>query len=132
MEKKYTVKEICELWRDIIKENEPEILRATEYVAHQNKIVICDDIIQKSMFVNKRYRPNSPYFNLLFIMKLIDEYTYIKVDYENIFKEYDLLVVNHLLDFLFEQGVIPIDEQERFRDLLEMQLGDFNERRSAK
>lgn len=131
MEKKYTVKEISESWQKIVIDDGDEILRTTEYLSYQNKMAVCEDIIQQSMFVNKRYRPNSPYFNLLFTMKLVDIYTCIKIDYENIFEEYDLLVASSLLDFLLN-GVIPVHEQERFQDLLEMQLGDFNERRNAK
>jgi hypothetical protein len=133
MEKKYTIKELCDLWEDLVNDNEIGSLQTISYYSYQNKILVCDEIIRQSMFVNKRYRPNSPYFNLLFVMKLIDIYTCIKIDYDNIFNEYDLLTASGIIDFLFSKdGVIPINEQERFQDLLEMQLGDFNERRNAK
>ena len=101
-------------------------LRAVEYVSYDNKINFCQNIIENSYFVNKKFYSNTPLREILFIMSLIDFYTVIDVDFENLYDEYDKLVASGLIDFFFVD-IIPSIEIDRMRDLLGIMIDDLFE-----
>ena len=103
-----------------------DTLRAVEYISYENKINLCQSIIENSYFVNKKFYSNTPHREVLFIMSMIDAYTVIDVDFENLYDEYDKLVASGLIDFFFVD-IIPSIEIDRLRDLLGIMIDDLFE-----
>lgn len=101
-------------------------LRLKDYVSFLSKMGTCDGIIQRSMFVNDEYIPNTPFLNVSLQMKLIDLYTTIDVDINDVVGNYDILAASNLIDFLF-MYVIPDEEITRFQEMMEQRLSDFYE-----
>lgn len=127
-EKTYTVADFAENFNEdftgekFINEN----LKLKDYVSFLRKMEICDGIIQRSMFVNDEYIPNTPFLNLSLQMKLIDLYTTVGVNAKDVVGDYDILAASNLIDYLF-MYVIPEEEITRFQEMMEQRLSDFYE-----
>ena len=128
-----TIDELIEKYKDdAVKLIEDlDTLRAVEYISYENKINLCQSIIENSYFVNKKFYSNTPLREILFIMSLIDFYTVIDVDFENLYDEYDKLTASGLIDFFFVEGsidsIVPSIEIDRMRDLLGIMIDDLFE-----
>ena len=112
---------------ELIKQEEINFdeLLMIEYISYENKIDLCYGIVEGTYFVNKKFHSNSPLREVLFIMNLINMYTSIDIDFDNLYGEYDKLVASGLIEPVFE--VIPKIEVDRMRDILEMVTADLFE-----
>lgn len=100
-------------------------IRKIDYLSYDNKIELCRKVFYESMFVNKRYRPNTPYFNLLYLTTLINTYTIIDID--DVWKDYDVLAAKGLIDLILNE--IRVDEREQLDSILEWVVSDYKENR---
>ena len=96
-----------------------------DYLSYENKIELCRNVFDEAMFVNKRYRPNTPYFNILYLTTLINTYTIIEID--DVWKDYDMLAASGLIDFALQE--IREDEREQLDSILEWVVSDYKENR---
>lgn len=112
---------------ELIKQEEINFdeLLMIEYISYENKIDLCYGIVESTYFVNKKFHSNSPLREVLFIMNLINMYTLIDIDFDNLYGEYDKLVASGLIEPVFD--VIPKIEVDRMRDILEMVTADLFE-----
>ena len=99
----------------------------TQYVDFMTKNVYCDKIIESTCHIKDGNREfikiNSVSRDLFFTMRLIQLYTDIKLDEENIIGEYDKLNEVGAIDVIIE--AIPDSEYIEFSDMLNKMLGDF-------
>lgn len=126
--KTYTVADFAENFNEDFTDEKfiNENLKLKDYVSFLRKMEICDGIIQRSMFVNDEYIPNTPFLNLSLQMKLIDLYTTVGVNAKDVVGDYDILAASNLIDYLF-MYVIPEEEITRFQEMMEQRLSDFYE-----
>ena len=127
-EKKYTVKEFCEKYNVMNSEQNKimfiEKIMNRDYVPYEIKIAICKKIIENSYYQKDehgkilRLYSNSTVLYMLYCLNLINQYTFIKIDFSNCLDEFNLLNKNSLLDILSNN--IPDREKTEFRMILDM------------
>lgn len=99
----------------------------TTYIDFVTKNVYCDSIIKASTTVKDGDREfikiNSTSRYVFFVMRLIQLYTDIELDNENIISEYDKLNEVGAINVLM--SAIPESEYTEFETILNMKLDDF-------
>jgi hypothetical protein len=135
MEKvKYTVEEFCKKYnRTNVEQMKGKLIADVmnlHYVPYENKITICEMIIESSYYkINekngikvKKLHVNSPAKYMLYCLNLVSNYTNIKVDFKNALKDFNLLNECEVLDIIY--GTIPEKELKEFRMVLDMVEND--------
>lgn len=103
----------------------------TDYIDFLQKDTVCASIIKATTHVQSTDRSivkvNSVSRYLLFVMRLIDLYTDIEIDFTetNFVKQYDELNKVGAIDVLINS--IPENEYAEFDTILNMELNDFRE-----
>lgn len=101
----------------------------TDYVDYVTKVVYCKNIIKASCYIKDGDREfiniNSENRYLFFVMRLIELYTDIEIDNENVVSEYDKLNKIGAIDVLI--SAIPEKEYTEFSTLLNMKMDDFRD-----
>lgn len=105
----------------------------TKYVPFLTKSVYCDKIVESCCYIQdgdrKIVKIDSTKRYLFFIMRLIDLYTDIELDYQNkksdIVSDFDKLNEIGAIDTLM--SAIPESEYAEFSTLLNMKLDDFRD-----
>lgn len=99
------------------------------YINYITKVTYCDNIIKASCYVKdgdiEIIKINSSSRYLFFVMRLIDLYTDIDIDKENVSAEYDKLNEVGAINLLIAS--IPKNEYSEFSTLLEMRMDDFRD-----
>ena len=132
--KQYTVEDFCKKYNDTNVREAKEALAKNimnpHYVSYEMKITICEKIIENTYYEKiekngiktKKLHVNSPAQYMLYCLWMVKQYTYIKVDFKNSIKEFNLLNECALLDLIFAQ--IPERELNEFRMVLDMVEND--------
>ena len=101
----------------------------TKYIDFIKKCVYCDNIIKGTCYKKDGDREfvkiNSANRYLFFIMRLIELYTDIEINDEEVWKDYDKLNEIGAINALI--GAIPENEYSEFTTLLNMKLDDFRD-----
>ena len=92
------------------------------YVSYEEKVSVCERIVEATSYVEvngqKIYKRNMPSRAVFFTLKLIDEYTDIDIDFNNILKDYNKLDEEGFVEILLK--TIPAKEVSTWRTILEM------------
>lgn len=123
---KYNALEDAKIKNDFIKLN-----INSKYVSYENKITICEKIIEASHYIKtldnsieiKKMHINSPCKYMLYRLNIINSYTNIQIDFKNSLEEYNLLNKLDLINIIKE--LISKEEIEEFDMLLDMTEKDF-------
>lgn len=103
----------------------------TDYISFLQKEAICTSIVEVTTHIesgNKKIiKVNSTSRDLMYIMRLIDLYTDIKIDFTdtNFVKQYDELNKIGALDMLINS--IPKNEYAEFNKILNKKMDDFRD-----
>ena len=101
----------------------------TKYVDYIKKTVYCEGIIKATCFVKDGDREfisfNSPNRYLFFVMRLIELYTDIEIDDENVVGDYDKLNEIGAIDTII--ATMPEREYTEFTTILNMKLDDLRD-----
>ena len=125
-----TVKDFIEQYKeetDVVTYAKSHIV--TDYIPTDVKIIDCERIINASYYYkdpvteNKQLHINSVSTYLLFIMKLVDRYTDIEVDFTNYVSEYDTLNKSGFIDIF--RRLIPEVELGEYNTFLKMTESDL-------
>lgn len=128
---KCTVKEFCEKYNgtnvEQMKQMHVEKIMNPHYVSYEMKISICKKIIESSYYKknndgSKKLHIDSPIQYMLYCLNLINQYTYIKVDFQNALEEFNLLNEYEILDVIYSN--IPEKELKEFSMILDMVEND--------
>lgn len=114
---------------DYLKNN----LNVKKYIGFEDKCKIAERVANSTMFVyednvrTNEIRNDSIGRFLLSILAIIDNYTDLEVDFNNVTKEYDLLVENNILPLIIgyneeKQGIIPYSEVAQINTLIAMKV----------
>jgi len=99
----------------------------TDYVPYITKCSYCDAIVKATCFVKDGNREfvkiNSANRYLFFVMRLIELYTDIEINEEEVVYEYDKLCKEGAINVLISS--IPEAEYTEFSTLLKMKMDDF-------
>lgn len=113
------------------KEKYVETIMKSIYVPYEEKHAKCENIIRSTSIVKDEttgveiYKRNTPAFNLLYNMTLIDTYTSIDVDFSQILKDYNTLEGNGYVDFLLKH-ISPI-EYKSWNIMVQWVMNDYME-----
>ena len=108
-------------------------LKTEKYLPYADKLTFDENIINHSSYAmvkedgvlkkTDRIALNSPMRYILFVMTVVDKYTNIEVNFQNIMPDFDALNFNSLIEVIFEK--IGDKEISEFNTLVEMVLNDF-------
>lgn len=130
-----TVKEFINKYNaldnDEAKKNYVKLNISSKYVPYENKITICEKIIESSHYIktlndsieSKKLHINSPCKHMLYCLNIVNNYTTIKVDFKNSLEEYNLLNKLGLIKLIKE--AVSEEELEEFDMILDMMEKDF-------
>lgn len=110
------------------KKNEEAYLRkrvVVDYVPYEEKIAACKAIIMSSCTSEGRYVKNTPSQFMLFAMTLIDRYTDIDINKENMLDEFNQFDSRDLVNVII--SFIPSHEYKTWELLIKMVDDDFYE-----
>lgn len=105
-----------------------------EYVNYEDKVTICNKIIQSSFYIYDKkgeksiriFKMNSPARYMNYCISLIDTYTDIEIRFgEHVLEDFNALDKEGLVDQII--SVIPDDELKKFETILNMQVDDVLE-----
>lgn len=110
-------------------------LNPKDYIGISEKIAIVDRIVNSTMFVYKDNKRTNEIRNdsigrfILSTISIIDNYTDLDVNYDDIATEYDLLVKNNILPLIIgfdseNPGIIPYNEIAEIQALIAMKVDD--------
>ena len=131
--KEYTVREFVYTYEKCLDEDKmtfvhDNIKLIKYYVSFVSKVNLCDlliDTTYKDKFGNIRF--DSATKDMLYKLNLINMYTNINVEFGNeenpLYDQYDLLQKYGLVRYMI--GMIPIEEQKEFKDILDKKVRDF-------
>lgn len=107
----------------------------TDYIPYVEKVAICKEIAEatshKEVEGSRIFSADSTTRHLFYIVKLVEVYTNIEIENNNIVLAYDTLNHARILDVLFgnEDGnvssIIPYGELIEFEDIMRMILDDI-------
>ena len=108
-------------------------LKTEKYMPYADKLTFAENIINHSSYAmvkedgvlkkTDRIALNSPMRYILFVMTVVDKYTNIEVNFNNIMPDFDALNFNSLIEVIFEK--IGDKETAEFNTVVEMVLNDF-------
>lgn len=108
-------------------------LKIEKYMPYADKLTLAENIVKHSSYAmvkedgvlkqTDRIALNSPMRYILFVMTVVDKYTNIKVNFNNIMPDFDALNFNSLIEVIFEK--IGDKETAEFNTVVEMVLNDF-------
>lgn len=108
-------------------------LKTEKYIPYADKLTIAENIVKHSSYAmvkedgklrqTDKIALNSPMRYILFVMKVVDKYTNIEVNFKNIMPDFDALNFNSLIEVIFEK--IGDKETGEFNTVVEMVLNDF-------
>ena len=108
-------------------------LKIEKYMPYADKLTLAENIVKHSSYAmvkedgvlkqTDRISLNSPMRYILFVMTVVDKYTNIKVNFNNIMPDFDALNFNSLIEVIFEK--IGDKETAEFNTVVEMVLNDF-------
>lgn len=99
-------------------------VKAVEYVPYVEKIVLAQDIVNKTAFKDGDVHFNSPFAYLFYILKLIERWTNIEIDATKLTEEYDALNKLGLVEVIVAK--IPESEKNEFDTVYQMVLDDVS------
>lgn len=117
------IKKYNQFSSDELKAKYLEGIKKTDYVSYQNKVDLCSSVVKASYYVKgvdktARLHINSPACYMLYVLMLVEAYTFIKVDYKNVVSEFDKLNKNR--DFIRIVSIIPEMEVKEMEMVLDM------------
>ena len=108
-------------------------LKTEKYLPYADKLTIAENIVKHSSYAmvkedgnlkqTNRIALNSPMRYILFVMTVVDKYTNIEVNFNNIMPDFDALNFNGLIEVIFEK--VGDKETAEFNTVVEMVLNDF-------
>ena len=108
-------------------------LKTEKYIPYADKLAFAENIVNHSSYAmvkedgklkqTDRIALNSPMRYILFVMTVVDKYTNIEVNFENIMPDFDALNFNSLIEAIFEK--VGDKETAEFNTVVEMVLNDF-------
>ena len=108
-------------------------LKTEKYIPYADKLTLAGNIINHSSYAmvkedgklkqTDRIALNSPMRYILFVMTIVDKYTNIEVNFNNIMPDFDALNFNSLIEVIFEK--VGDKETAEFNTVVEMVLNDF-------
>ena len=108
-------------------------LKVEKYLSYSDKVLLAERIVNGSSYaivkedgvLNKtdKIKINSPMRYILFVMTIIDKYTNITVNFNDVMPEFDYLNKNGLFEIIFNK--IGDREIGEFNTVVEMVLDDF-------
>lgn len=104
-----------------------------DYIPFAKKADLCKRIVDVCNYISigngekmiRVYKQDSVAMHILFTLTLIDQYTDIEINYENIIEDYDALEKYGLINLLI--SAIPENECNAFDDIMEMIIEDIHE-----
>ena len=138
MNKDYNVKSFVEEYeKQIVDADKGQYiktkLKTEKYMPYADKLIVAENIVNSSSYAivkedgvlkkTDRIAINSPMRYVLFVMTIVDKYTNIEVNFQNIMPEFDGLNKNGLIEVIFEK--IGDKEMAEFNTVVEMVLNDF-------
>ena len=108
-------------------------LKVEKYIPYADKLTLAENIVRHSSYAmvkedgalkqTDRIALNSPMRYILFVMTVVDKYTNIDVNFNNIMPDFDALNFNSLIEVIFKK--IGDKETAEFNTVVEMVLNDF-------
>lgn len=108
-------------------------LKTEKYIPYADKLTIAENIVKHSSYAmvkedgklkqTDKIALNSPMRYVLFVMTVVDKYTNIEVNFNNIMPDFDALNFNSLIEVIFEK--VGDKETAEFNTVVEMVLNDF-------
>ena len=108
-------------------------LKTEKYIPYADKLTIAENIVKHSSYAmvkedgklkqTDKIALNSPMRYILFVMTVVDKYTNIEVNFNNIMPDFDALNFNSLIEVIFEK--VGDKETAEFNTVVEMVLNDF-------
>lgn len=108
-------------------------LKTEKYMPYADKLALAENIVKSSSYAmikeggklkqTDRIALNSPMRYILFVMTVVDKYTNIEVNFNNIMPDFDALNFNSLIEVIFEK--VGDKETAEFNTVVEMVLNDF-------
>lgn len=129
MEKTITISELIERTADANEDEQFELLsqiEVEEYINYEDKVARMENIVQSTSLLDGKVHFFTPMIPVLFTITIIDMYTNIKINNQNILAEFNLLKKTGLIDFFIsEDGIIDDDEIAECNAILNMLKDDF-------
>lgn len=128
MDKKYTVKEFVEKYDEA--SNQQSLLNkcvVNKYVPFAEKIGKVDALIESTLYnkETKTINANSAARYVLYQMMLVDCYTDIRINFDKVIDEYDMLNSRRITDAIIG-SLIPPEEIKEFSFLVDVKVNDIN------
>ena len=137
MNKDFNVKSFVEEYEKYSNDDKAKFLKVKlkteKYMPYADKLTIAENIVKHSSYAmvkedgnlkqTNRIALNSPMRYILFVMTVVDKYTNIEVNFNNIMPDFDALNFNGLIEVIFEK--VGDKETAEFNTVVEMVLNDF-------
>ena len=116
-----TVKEFIEIYKADF--SAIEQVEVKPYISVARKIEVIGNLLASIHFSNNKFQINTPFVHLMLPLVVIDEYTNIDINFENVIEDYDALCEQDLIGKLIEK--IKPKEVQEFTVLLEESQSDM-------
>lgn len=140
MKKNYDVKSFVEEYERQLTDVEKNSflknkLKVENYLPYSDKLIVAEHIVKSSSYAivknqdngelkkTNRIKINSPMRYVLFVMTIINKYTNLEVNFNNVMPEFDCLNRNGLFEIIFNK--IGDKEVGEFNTVVDMVLDDF-------
>lgn len=140
MKKDFTVIEFAKKYEEKLTNNDKATflktkLKVENYMEYAEKILIAENIVRSSSYALSKDKDsgeltktsqihiNSPMRYVLFVMSIVNKYTNIEVNFNNIMIEFDALNKNGLVELITKR--VGEKEIAEFQTVVDMVLGDF-------
>lgn len=126
MEKNYSVKKFVYKYLETNDTDKEKFLKdriVCTYVPFEDKLTICEKIIDATNFNNGKYVRNTSSASVLYKLNLVNLYTDINIDFgKDFLGDYNLMEEYDVLDRII--NIIPDNERMRFSDVFYDVMGD--------
>lgn len=140
MNKDFTVIEFAKKYEEKLTNNDKATflktkLKVENYMEYAEKVLIAENIVRSSSYAISKDKDggeltktnqihiNSPMRYVLFVMSIVNKYTNIKVNFDNIMIEFDALNKNGLIELITKR--VGEKEVAEFQTVVDMVLNDF-------
>lgn len=140
MKKDFTVIEFAKKYEEKLTNNDKATflktkLKVENYMEYAEKVLIAKNIVRSSSYAISKDKDsgeltktnqihiNSPMRYVLFVMSIVNKYTNIEVNFNNIMIEFDALNKNGLVELITKR--VGEKEIAEFQTVVDMVLGDF-------